>query len=549
MSDRHSDLPDMERRGSSRSRSPPQNSRAPVRDRPNYPKPNKSKDRVAQRESRIMRQLAEYQNTQGVGKSISDLSNIKPKFDGKGKLFPHIDDDEPDFMQRISADSRGSDFNWMARQSSMDKFNAFIGKTALDPDSLAAFCNTLSQLSLKTNTKVASFRIEFIPDHYVQEHHDDVEKLRAKVQGSMAPTELQRQETPIEIEDDEESSQVAEASSNLDSNVFCGNTRCKRQGHTVAQCVMPDPTTGLVYGCPLCNAGDHLVDSGCPKTPPNDSDNEVYKQHLEKLIDVLFVKRANKPSFATTYLVWPLILHSYVKDAKAFEEYEDLDRSVWDTRGNYPWTHHYGMKMSNTKEKRNKLRAYDPVKGTPRLPRDPFFKELGTKSLSQTIRAFNDGKWNLAVACLPGKDTPHLSRSEYLAEKAYAMVSSDEFHIRAAPGQPAPKRPASFPTPTLVHNALKETQFEWCDKTNRFEIAPTWKFAVSDPDKIHEVLTRHDPEADYGLEYAKWKVKHSPELDEPLGDTQEFLGNRDKLDRQADERRRARAAEDGWAGL
>lgn len=183
MPDKPSDQPS--RRRSSRSRSP-EHGPAQVRDRM---EPRKRDNRGAQKGKQSLSKSAQQQvrhlltvgqSTRGVGKSMSDLTNIKPKFDEQGKLFPLISDDEvlyrfnkkggnePDFMERVSADPSASDFNWMARQDRFSKPNAYIGKTTTDRQSLAALVNRIEQLAEEHNTSVASFRIELVPQFFVE---------------------------------------------------------------------------------------------------------------------------------------------------------------------------------------------------------------------------------------------------------------------------------------------------------------------------------------------------------------------------------------------
>ncbi|KAK3352173.1 hypothetical protein B0H65DRAFT_569937 [Neurospora tetraspora] len=560
MPDKPSDQPS--RRRSSRSRSP-EHGPAQVRDRM---EPRKRDNRGAQKGKQSLSKSAQQQvrhlltvgqSTRGVGKSMSDLTNIKPKFDEQGKLFPLISDDEvlyrfnkkggnePDFMERVSADPSASDFNWMARQDRFSKPNAYIGKTTTDRQSLAALVNRIEQLAEEHNTSVASFRIELVPQFFV-------ENIATKLKKA---------------------SQVAEAP------VVCGNKLCGRKGHTLAQCVIPDPKTGLVYGCPLCNTGDHLVDMDCPRKPQpapgaRHVDRVKIKGYVETLLDAIFVKRANRPSFATNGMTWPLFFHSYRKDAKAIKSYAELDGSVWDTKGRYPWTHKYAMKMVDTEEKLAQLWGFDPAKddpfSCPHLSQDPTC--LKYKSLSQTIQAFHDGRWTLATGHVPTyEESTHLLRPAYLEARACKLVSTGEFRVKPEPDTerqvpPPPVKPESFPAPTIVHNASSLALYVWNEETQNFINTPDWEFFHfgTTEDKAEDLLRRCDPEADYAIDYAAWVFEYGQSPSVSVGDSldeqayravmkagaqfklkaQEWKDRVAELERQAEKRKNAREAEE-----
>ncbi|KAL0475838.1 hypothetical protein QR685DRAFT_559703 [Neurospora intermedia] len=540
MSDKPSDQTPNQRGRSSRSRSPPKGP-APVRDRRDHQR--KRNTGGAQNalpnlhQQRIRRLLEAQQSTQGVGKSMLDLPTIRPNYDGQGKLFPLISDSdvyyninrgrgrEPDFLERLNQDpSSPHCFNWMARQNRSQKPNAYLAKTTTDRESLLALINQIERLSMEHNTPVANVRIELVPQFFVERHRNEV--------GSATHD----QEEPILVDDDDQpAAEVAKAPSVSVPDVVCGNKLCGKKGHTIAQCIIPDPQTGLVYGCPLCNTDDHLLDLSCPVKPMSKEgiqpDPKVIQEYLERLLDVCFVKRANRPFFATNGMTWPGLFQTYRHHAKQINTFEELNKSSWDTKGHYPWTPEYAMRMVDSAEKMDEMKKFDPTTHTCRnggcshFPsRDPTYKAY--KSLSQTIDAYLDGKWNVATGWIPTTPVESLTRPWYLDAQASKRVQSAEFLVKEEPGAeapPAPPKPESFSPPTIVSNASNLEQYVWNEETQNFVQSTDWSFLnfVTTRDKAPNLLRRCDPEADYAIEYAAWVFKYQQDYDEPVGDTVE----------------------------
>ncbi|EAA28139.1 hypothetical protein GE21DRAFT_8538 [Neurospora crassa] len=544
MSDKPSDQTPNQRGRSSRSRSPPAGP-APVRDRRDHQwKRNTGGAQKAFSnldQQRIRRLLEAQQSTQGVG---------------RGR--------EPDFLERLNQDpSSPHCFNWMARQDSFLKPNAYLAKTTTDRESLLALVNQIEKLAMEHNTPVANVRIELVPQFFVEQHRNEV--------GGT----IHDQEEPIAIDyDDQPAAEVAKAPSVSVPDVVCGNKKCGRKGHTVAQCIIPDPQTGLVYGCPLCNTDDHLVDWNCPVKPKfapgTQLDPKVIQEYIERLLDVCFVKRANRPFFATNGMTWPGLFQTYRHYAEHINTFEELNKSSWDTRGHYPWTPEYAMRMVDSVEKMDEMKKFDPTTHTCRNvgcshshSRDPVYNKY--ESLSETIDAYLDGKWDVATGWIPTTNVDRLTRLWYLEAQARRLVKSVEFLVKEEPGAeapPAPVKPESFPPPTIVSNTSNLVQYVWNEETQNFVPSTDWSFLsfVTTQDKAPNLLRRCDPEADYAIEYAAWVFKHQRPDNGPVGDSLEDqalravikaegeLRNREsrvaKLGRQAQKRRNAREAED-----
>lgn len=503
-----------------------------------------------------------------------DLPTIKPNYDGQGKLFPLISDNEvyypftgrrgkePDCIERFYQDASAHHFNWMARQDRFSKPNAYLAKTTTDRESLLALVNSIERLAMESNTPVANVRIELVPQFFVEKHRNEVEAI------------IHDQEEPIAIEDNQPAAEVAKAPSVSVPDVVCGNKLCGKKGHTIAECVIPDPKTGLVLGCPLCNTNGHLLDWNCPMKPQpapgTKMDPAVIRDYLERLLELCFVKRANRPSFATNGLTWPDLFRSYRKEAKAIKSNAELDRSAWDTNGHYPWTPEYAMQMVDSKEKMARMKKFDPATHTCgqvsccHFPsQDPTYKAY--KSLSQTIDGFYNREWTVATGHVPTGSVPQLGRPAYLEACARQRVESAEFLVKKEPGTealPAPVKPESFPPPTIVSNASNLVQYVWNEEKKSFDNSAHWSFFsfVTTKDKAQNLLRRCDPEADYAIDYAAWVFKHQENYDEPAGNNledqalravikvaeeiQQWKSRVAELGRQGEERRNAREAED-----
>lgn len=557
-------------------------------DQPDHPKPeHAAKSRVQKapknRDSLFVRGSRQFQNgPQCVEKHYSDLDNVKPQYNENGKflreiLGAHWDFNgfktkslEPDVLERMD-DRNAPELNWIAESP---KPGAYLAKIAFDPDSMAGLTNTLSQLALKHKTKIGYCRIEFIDEWRALRHRDRYDNLLKEDQEMSIEDEDMDDIQFCDAEDEDENdiqSCDAEDEEDLDSDVVCGNHLCGQKGHTLAQCVVVDPYHGMVYGCPLCNTSDHLIDGPCPKRPNTDPgpQDPGAREYIELLLDTLVVQRADKPSLATLHWAWPQILSCYVDVVKEFDSIESLDRSRFNIHGHYPWTHTYGMELSNTEEKRRRLWEFEASKGGC-LSQDPFWTELGTKSLSETITAFLQGKWTLPTPLCPNEQdaTSRLSRAGYIQAKAYDMVASSYFRVKSEQGEipPVPIKPTSFAAPSIVHTALGSTHFVM-DDNGQWIMTPDWTYTPTTEGEESKVLRRIDPEADYYVEYAVWKVQHLPDDGPPVPGSledqalravieasarfkrkmHEWMAHVEELERQGQEKRRAREAEDNWA--
>ncbi|EGO60033.1 hypothetical protein NEUTE1DRAFT_97261 [Neurospora tetrasperma FGSC 2508] len=501
MSDKPSDQTPKQRGRSSRSRSPPAGP-APARDR---------------RDHQRKRNTGGTQHGQPA-LSNSDQRQIRRLFEA------HQSGRKPDYMERLSNDPSTPHFNWMARQTSSGRPNAYLAKTTTDRESLLALVNSIERLAMESNTPVANVRIEFVPQFFVEKHRNEVEGI------------IHDQEEPIAIDyDDQPAAEVAKGPSVSVPDVVCGNKLCGKKGHTIAQCIIPDPQTGLVYGCPLCNTDEHLVDWRCPvkpmPAPGTQLDPKVIQEYIERLLDVCFVKRANRPFFATNGMTWPSLFQSYRHFAEDIKTYEELNKSSWDTRGHYPWTPEYAMRMVDSAEKMDEMKKFDPTTHTCRNvgcshfhSRDPVYNKY--KSLSETIDAFFKGEWNVATGWIPTTHVDRLTRLSYLEAQARRLVESAEFLVKEEPGAeapPAPVKPESFPPPTIVSNASNLVQYVWNEQTQNFDAGVDWSFSsfVTTRDKAPKLLRRCDPEADYAINYAAWVFKHQRPDNGPVGDSLE----------------------------
>ncbi|SPQ24087.1 154d1150-0ed4-4b5a-833e-e3468e5d1e05 [Thermothielavioides terrestris] len=188
------------------------------------------------------------------------------------------------------------EINWYAHDPQRPpKMAAYCLKGDADDKSINALARTIAHLCKKHNAPIWNAKLELEPPAVRNRHVAQIDKMNRDAQIAKENRRVGSQALlgAAGGQNLDNAGAPATPATPAEDPVTCAH--CRKPGHEVAHCAIPDELYGSIRACPECNTKDHTLDD-CPVLAGGKLKDPVF---LTKLLTLVLTQRGNKPQFDT----------------------------------------------------------------------------------------------------------------------------------------------------------------------------------------------------------------------------------------------------------